>query len=188
VYMHKAGYNPTGAITLQELFKEHHDSAGGWLATHPSSISRVQANRESRDEVGGDEGYLGEAEYRIYTRKLRKQAPAYQKIELGLKALQAGDAEEALRKSLDARRIAPEEAHAIALSAKAYEKLGNRKAALEAWDQAVERNPGWYLPWLERAMLREKAGDSVGALSDYKRSLALLPTELAQKGIRRLSR
>lgn len=183
-YMLGAGYDGSGAVTLQEMFAENTDSSGGWLASHPASIERVRRNRESLENQQQD-GYLGEAEYRIRTRTLRERAPAYEYYEEGVKALTKGRAQEALQLSLKARNHLPQEALFYGLSAQAYEKLNNRDAALQAWDQAIQRNGEWFLFWLKRAQLHEKLGQRTNAAADYRRSYDLLPTETAKTGFQR---
>lgn len=184
-YMKEAGYDPTGAVTLQQLFADNTDSAGGWLASHPASIERVKKNKQALASLQND-GYLGKAEYRIQTRTLQKRAPAYELFERGRKALKEGDAKQALVLSLQARKKVPQEALFYALSAEAYEKLRKEKAALQAWDQAIQRNAEWFYFYLKRGMLNEKTGNKSEAGSDYKKSFELLPTEEAKKGYNRV--
>ncbi|MGA0368806.1 MAG: M48 family metalloprotease, partial [Kiritimatiellia bacterium] len=183
-YMKAAGYDPTGAVTLQELFAENLDSAGGWLASHPASIQRVRDNREALKDFTS-EGYLGAAEYRIRTRRLRERAPAYALYEQGTKALKNNDAHQALRLSLQARNLVPEEALFYALSAEAYEKMGKTEAAVPAWDQALQRNPEWFYFYLRRGMVHEKLGNRKAAATDYQKSYRLLPTKEAEQGLRK---
>ncbi|MDF3127748.1 M48 family metalloprotease [Kiritimatiellaeota bacterium B1221] len=183
-YMDKSGYDPVGAVSLQELFAENMDSAGGWLASHPASIERVRQNQASLRDLKND-GYLGSAEYRIHTRNLKERAPAYDLYDQGRKALQNHQPQQALQLSLAARKQVKEEALFYGLSAEAYEQLGNRKAALQAWDQAIRRNPEWFYFYLKRGMANEKAGNPNEAASDFKNSYRLLPTEEAKNGYNR---
>lgn len=186
-YMVEAGYDPQGAVRLQEKFAANQESAGGWLSSHPSSIERVEANKQSLSGKTKGAGYVGGAEYRVRTRRLRVWAPYYDAYEKGVAALQKEDPRTALELSMQARKGVPEEALFYGLSAEAYERLGNPKAALRAWDQAVNRNPDWFLFWLKRGMLREKLGQRAEAAADYKRSFDLLPTEEAKKGHNRMT-
>lgn len=181
-YMADAGYDPNGAVTLQQLFADNHASAGGWLASHPSSIERVKQNRNAvRARNPG--GYVGEAEYRVRTRTLRSREPAYELYDRGLEALEQGDAQRALKLSLQARNRVPEEALFYGLSAQAYEKLGNTRAALQAISQAIQRNPEWFYFHLMQAELYKKQGDLAQARAAYKKSYDLLPTEQANRGM-----
>jgi len=185
LYMANAGYDPIGAVSLQELFAENLDSSGGWLASHPASIERVRKNRDTV-QARKPGGYVGESEYRVRTRTLRKRAPAYDLYEKGLTALKQGKTEQALKFSLQARTRLPEEAQFYGLSAEVYEKLGNSRAALQAWDQAIQRNSHWFYYYLKRAQLLEKTGKREKAKADYQRSFELLPTNEARQGVQRL--
>jgi len=184
LYMKRAGYDPTGAVTLQELFAENMESAGGWLDSHPASIERVRDNKAALVDFK-KEGYLGSAEYRIRTRTLKNRAPAYEIYARGKQALEQKNPRQALALSLQARRRVPEEALFYSLSAEAYEQLGNRDAALQAWDQAVQRNPEWFYFYLRRGMSNEEAGNHTEAASDFQNSYDLLPTKEAEKGMLR---
>lgn len=183
-YMNEAGYDPGGAVSLQQLFADNQTSAGGWLASHPASIDRVRDNKAALKELDKN-GYVGASEYRIRTRTLQQRAPAYDLYTRGKKELENGRAREALVLSMQARTRVPEEALFYSLSAEAYEKLGKRKAALQAWDQAVSRNPEWFYFYLRRGMLHEKNGSREKAAADYRSSYTLLPTQEAQQGYQR---
>lgn len=186
-YMLRAGYDGSGAVTLQEMFAENKESSGGWLASHPTSIQRVRSNQNTLQDHLQD-GYRGEAEYRIRTRTLRERTPAYELYDQGVEALTDDRAQEALELSLRARQLLPQEALFYGLSAQAHEKLNQTDAALQAWNQAIERNSEWFLFWLKRAQLHEKMGQRTKATADYRRSYDLLPTETAKTGFQRTFR
>lgn len=183
-YMNDAGYDPSGAVTLQELFAENMESAGGWLASHPASIERVRKNRASLGTLSTG-GYIGSAEYRIRTRKLIQRAPAYQWYEEGTRALEQENPQKALQLAMKARNLVPEEALFYALSAEAYEKIDKKEAALLAWDQSIQRNPDWFYFWLRRGMINQAVGNRNEAAADFKQSYNLLPTKEAEAGYNR---
>lgn len=183
-YMNEAGYDPGAAVSLQQLFADNMDSAGGWLASHPASIERVRKNRDSLSALSTD-GYLGSAEYRSHTRTLLQRAPAYQWYEEGMQAIKQDKPRTALELAMKARKKVPEEALFYALSAEAYEKMDKKKAALLAWDQTLQRNPDWFYFWLRRGMMQQALGNRTEAASDFKQSYDLLPTKEAQAGYQR---
>ncbi|MCC5845464.1 MAG: M48 family metalloprotease [Verrucomicrobia bacterium] len=185
LYMMRSGYDAVGAVTLQETFAENMASAGGWLASHPASIERVRRNRQTLERHTSEPGYLGEAEYRVQMRNLRQQAPAYELYEQGVKALNERP-EEALRLSMEARRMEPREALFYGLSAQAHQRMNNPQAAQQAWDQAIERNPEWFLFWLERGRLHAAQGRNAAARRDLERSMTLLPTQTARDALEAL--
>lgn len=182
LYMIRSGYDATGAVTLQELFAENLSSAGGWLASHPASVERVRRNRETLARHMNESGYLGEAEFRVQMRNLRRQAPAFELYEQGLKAL-GEDPAKALRLSREARRLDSREALFFGLSAQAHQRLNDPGAALEAWNQALARNPEWFLFWLERGRLHAAQGRNAAARRDLEHSMTLLPTRAAQDAL-----
>ncbi len=184
-YMTRAGIDPVGAVTLQEKFAENEGSAGGWLASHPASVERVRRNRDSLERGGPGKGRIGEVEYRVRTRTLRAQAPAYELYDEGVEQLE-DNPREALRLAREAIRLLPGEALFHGLGAQAHMRLNNPAAALESWNQAIARNPDWFLFWLERGLLLEQAGRKADARRDLERSFELLPTQAAREAIDRL--
>jgi predicted Zn-dependent protease len=185
LYMIRSGYDASGAVTLQEMFAENMASAGGWLASHPASVERVRRNRQTLERHMTGPGYLGEAEFRVHIRNLRRQAPAYELYDEGVKALNDNPAE-ALRLSMEARRLEPREALFYGLSAQAHQRMNNSRAALEAWNEAIERNPEWFLFWLERGRLHAAEGRTAAARRDLERSMTLLPTQAGRDALEAL--
>lgn len=186
VYMVRSGYDPMGAVTLHELFAEEHFSEGGWLSTHPGSLKRVRDNRKALEEFAR-EGELGVDTYQQKLAKLRSWQPAYASYEQGLKALQEDkNPREALRLAQDAQKKLPQEALFAYLEARSHQALQNQDAGLKALDRAVQLNPDWFLFWLERGLAHEKMGKKQLAQKDLNRSMTLLPTEKAQKALKRI--
>jgi len=90
-YMSKAGYDPQGAVTLQETFvrlSEGHeqDWMSGLFASHPPSEERVKENRlrASKLPAGGE---LGTERYAAAMKKTMAAKPAYEAYDKGRKAL-----------------------------------------------------------------------------------------------------
>src|SRR5690606_9794030 len=84
-YMKAAGYDPTGAVTLQETFvrlAEQGNRKQSWLeglfASHPPSTERVAQNRRLLAELGAG-GELGEERYAATIAPLLKMDAAYDK-------------------------------------------------------------------------------------------------------------
>lgn len=181
----RAGYDPSGAVTLQELFAENRNNAGGWLASHPASFQRVRQNREALQDYV-QEGRVGEAEYQMAIRQLKSWAPAYAAYDEGVEALGQQQPGAALRLAEEAIRTLPAEALFYGLKARALEAQGELPQALTAWDEAVECNPEWFYYPLQRGLLLERLGRKTEAKRDLQRSLRLLPTDKAQAALRRL--
>ncbi|MBD2770708.1 tetratricopeptide repeat protein, partial [Iningainema sp. BLCCT55] len=52
---------------------------------------------------------------------------------------------------------------------------GNKKGALESFDQAVELNPNYAINYFARGIVRNDLGDKKGAIEDYNQALRLNP-------------
>jgi len=186
LYMVRAGYDPIGAVTLQELFAENQSSAGGWLSTHPASVKRVRDNREALRQYAPG-GELRETAYNDRLARLKRWQPAYEAYEKGLQALQEDkNPQRALTLAKEAKQKLPKEALFSLLEARAHSAMENTGDAVQALSRAVELNPNWFMFWLERGLAYEKLGKSELAKADLTRSMNLLPTEKAQKALKRL--
>lgn len=76
IYMARAGYDPSAAVTLQEMFvrladKEDSHWLQGWLLSHPPTRERLEANRKTAAELGKG-GFVGAEEYENVMRELRQ--------------------------------------------------------------------------------------------------------------------
>ncbi len=81
-YMSAAGYDPQGAIQLQETFVklsegQHDDWLSGLFASHPASTKRLASNQTTAQSLPAG-GEFGEKIYLLETAHLRKVKPAYE--------------------------------------------------------------------------------------------------------------
>lgn len=179
-YMHDAGYNPEGAVELQEAFVRLSEgrSAGGFdtlFASHPPSPERVVNNRRRADELGRT-GVMGEARYQEMTARLRALQPAYEAHDKGRKAMGEGNYDAALDKAEEALAMEDREALFHSLKGDALASSERYGEAERAYDRAVALDDGWYYHQLRRGMVRAELDDYAGARQDLEASLALLPT------------
>src|SRR5262245_37971431 len=179
-YMQRAGYDPQGAVTLQETFVRMKDSQqGGWLAglfaSHPPSQERLDANRKKAASLppGGE---LGVDRYRAALAATMKAKPAYDAYDAGRKALADKKADVALAKAAEAIRLAPAEAHFYALRGDAYLVQKNYSAATAAYSEAIAHNDGFFYYYLQRGLIAEREKRDPGARADLETSIKLLPT------------
>ena len=94
-YMAEAGYDPVGAIELQETFVRlsegrNQDWLSGLFATHPPSPERVENNTETAQllaEEGYSGGERGQTRWQEATSYLRRVQPAYDHYDLATKAV-----------------------------------------------------------------------------------------------------
>lgn len=180
IYMHRAGYNPEGAVALQESFvrlSEGRDQGflTGLFASHPPSRERVAANQRTADELGR-EGIIGEERYRQMIARLKQLEPAYQAHDEGRRALGRGEHDQALAKAEEALAIEDGEAIFHALKGDALASRGNYREAEQAYTAALQRDTGWFYQHLRRGMVREQLGNLDGARGDLQASIERLPT------------
>ncbi|MGQ0383546.1 MAG: M48 family metalloprotease [Gammaproteobacteria bacterium] len=179
-FMQKAGYDPQGAVTLQETFVRLNDRKdAGWLAglfaSHPPSQERLDANRK-RAAAMPKGGELGTERYQAALAKTLRARPAYDAYDEGRKALADKKADVALAKAEQAIRLLSAEAHFHALKGDAYLVQKNYRSASQAYTDAISRNDGFFYYWLQRGLIAEREKNDAAAKGDLETSIRLLPT------------
>jgi len=179
-YMHEAGYNPEGAVRLQEAFVRLSEgrSAGAFdtlFASHPPSQERVINNRQRADELGRT-GLIGEERYQRMTARLRELQPAYEAHDKGRKAMGEGNHAAALAKAEEALAMEDQEALFHSLKGDALASAERYREAEQAYDRAVALHDDWFYHQLRRGMVRTELNEHQGARRDLEASLGLLPT------------
>mgnify|MGYP001547785025 FL=1 len=179
-YMSAAGYDPQGAVTLQETFVRlsegrQSDWLSGLFASHPPSRERVQANIDTANTLPKG-GMRGEREYQAALKKTRDLKPAYEAYDEGRKALGEENIDEALAKASEALRLFDGEANFHALRGDIRYVQDNFDWAATNYSRAIERRSDFFYYYLQRGLARKQLGQSSDAVSDLERSLELLPT------------
>ncbi|HEU0225951.1 MAG TPA: M48 family metalloprotease [Steroidobacteraceae bacterium] len=179
-FMQQAGYDPQGAVTLQETFVRMNErKEAGWLAglfaSHPPSQERLDANRKRAAALprGGE---LGVERYQAALAQTMRAKPAYDAYDEGRKALADKKADIAHGKAEQAIRLLPGEAHFHALKGDAFLVQKNYKAATQAYTDAIARNGGFFYYYLQRGLIAERERNDAAARSDLEASVKLLPT------------
>ena len=179
-YMSKAGYDPQGAVTLQETFVRlsegrNQDWLSGLFASHPPSMARVDANRETARTLPAG-GELGVERYEQKLAKTRKVKPAYDAYDEGRKALADGDKERALELAEEALDLFPDEAnfHSLRGDVRLMEK--NFEWAAINYTRAIERRDDFFYYHLQRGIANHELGETATAKSDLEASIELMPT------------
>lgn len=179
-YMSKAGYDPLGAVALQETFVrlsegKNQDWLSGLFASHPPSQERVTANRKMAKKLpaGGDRGVDS------FERAMQKTIgvkPAYDAYDQGRKALSEKKADEALALANEALTLFPDEAHFHALRGDV--RLVNKQydMAVTNYNRAINRRDDFFYYPLQRGMAKHELGNTDAAVADLETSLELLPT------------
>lgn len=182
-YMKLAGYDPWGAVTLQETFVRLAQQEGGkgrsWLeglfASHPPSAERVAKNREAAERLGRG-GELGEQRYAAKVQPLRAIEPAYDKFEQALAAARKKDFSTAQALVRDSLKVAPREG-------RFHEFLGEMELAqkqpaqaIAHYERAIELNPDYFGSYLGAGVAKYQTGDKAKAEQWLTKSAELLPT------------
>lgn len=190
-YMSKAGYDPAGAVTLQETFVRlsegrNSDWLSGLFASHPPSQERVQANKATAATLpqGGD---MGRDRYQAMMRKTMSTIPAYKAYDEGRKALSEKKIDEALALSNKALDLYDGEAHFHALRGDVRLAEDKYSMALTNYDRAISRRDGFFYYHLQRGITNKELGNTDRAVTDLTRSLELMPTAPAHLALGRIA-
>lgn len=182
-YMSAAGYNPQGAVELQETFVRlsegrRSDWLSGLFASHPASRERVANNRATAEKLMAG-GEYGREEYMRKTAYLRKTKPAYEAHAKAHKALAEDKPREARTLVSRAIELEPREAIFYALSGDIYAMGDNFKKAERAYNKALQRDNDFFYHHLRRGQARYEQKKFAAARVDLERSMELLPTAQA---------
>jgi predicted Zn-dependent protease len=179
-YMSEAGYDPEGAVTLQQTFVRLSEGREqGWLqglfASHPPSDERVQANVETAAALppGGE---LGREDYQAALARTSELLPAYKAYEEGRKALGESKTALAREKADAALGIFSGEGHFHALRGDARLLENDFDGAVENYDRAIERRDDFFYYYLQRGLANQKLGRQDRAQRDLTKSVEYLPT------------
>ena len=179
-YMAKAGYDPQGAVALQETFVRlsegrRQDWLSGLFASHPPSQERVAANKKTASKLPGG-GTMGVDRFRLAMQKTIDRKPAYDAYDEGRKALSEKKTDEALALVNKALDLYPGEAHFHALRGDV--RLVNKQfdMAVTNFDRAINRRNNFFYYPLQRGLAKNELGQQDAAIVDLENSLKLLPT------------
>ncbi|WP_286222557.1 M48 family metalloprotease [Marinobacter apostichopi] len=183
LYMKKAGYDPTAAVELQQLFlelSEGRDSGfiQGMFATHPPSAKRVQRNRELVDEIGAG-GYRGEDVYERKLATLRKLQPAYDAHDEARKLASEDNLDAALKKINEAIRLAPDEAMFYTLRGRIYKEQEKLQQASDDFDKAVSLYPEMFVYRIYNGLNALELNNLDKARTNLERANQVVPTSIA---------
>lgn len=180
-YMVAAGYDPQAAVTLQEKFlRLSEDKNPNWLsglfATHPPSVERIEANRETAARYPQG-GYLGTREYQKHIAHLKDAEPAYQDLDKGYEAFLNKNYSAAMRLAHQGLEMEPNEPHLHNLKGKAAAKLGEHELALTAFERAIDLQTAYFDYHLQKGLLEKRLGNKLTAYIDLNKSVALFPSD-----------
>jgi predicted Zn-dependent protease len=182
-YMSEAGYDPQGAVQLQETFVRLSAGRGAdrmstLFASHPPSQERVALNKATAQGLP-DGGESGKERYQQHMQYLKRVKPAYDAYDIAIKAAIKEDYAGARAELDKALKIEPRESIFHALEGDLYAEEKKSGAALRSFNRAVELDGSFFYPPLRRGQLLFEQGEDQPARTDLERSLELLPTAQA---------
>jgi predicted Zn-dependent protease len=194
-YMKSAGYEPWGAVTLQESFVRLASEGGpkqqgfleGLFASHPPSQERVERNKQTAEMLGRG-GEVGEATFAARIKPLLEIKPAYDKYDKALAAARKKDFAQAKQLANEAVTLLPQEARfhqalgEIALAEKEPQK------AIPYYEKAIALDPNYFGSYLGAGVAQYRAGNKSKAEEWLARSAQLLPTAPAAYYLGELAR
>jgi predicted Zn-dependent protease len=185
-YMVRAGYDPRGAVTLQEKFvalSEGRDP--GWLeglfASHPPSTERV---RKAQQEVAaldmaGLDLRVGATRYQQELALMKDAAPAYLLLDEAYAEIRDDDLEEAMSKLQGAAEMLPKESKFYGLQGDILLEQRRYREAVDRYSRALARNDAYFVYYLGRGLANAHLDEDEQARADLLRSAELLPTARA---------
>lgn len=182
-YMVKAGYDPQGAVELQELFVRMFDKqdAGfidGLFASHPPSRDRVVANRAEAAKYSSGGARNKEAFQRAIA-QIKEDKNAYKNYEDSLKAAKDKQYDKALSLVGSAIEQQPKENLFWEMKGKLLLQQDKNQDAVAALDKSIQANPNFFRPYIYRGMAYKELGNTNLAERDLVSSQRLLPTQMA---------
>ncbi|HOY24539.1 MAG TPA: M48 family metalloprotease [Cellvibrio sp.] len=184
-YMVKAGYDPQGAVELQELFvrmvdKQEPSWLEGMFASHPPSRDRVAANRAEIAKYPKGGARNKEAFQRALG-QLKKDKNAYKNYEDAMKAAKSKQYDKALSLVNNSIQQQPKENLFWELKGQLLLQQDRNREAIPALDRAIAANPNFFRPYIYRGMAYKELGNSANAERDLVASQRLLPTQQASE-------
>lgn len=182
-YMQRAGYDPQGAVTLQEKFVKLSQAGGrnqNWLeglfASHPPSPERVARNQATLAALGNPGGDLGRERYAARIAPLLAIKPAYDKADQALALARKDDLGGAKKLADEAARLVPKEARFPQLQGDLALAQKDPQGALRFYEKSIALDDGYFASHLGAgtAQYKLRAGDRGEA--ELTRSAKLLPT------------
>jgi len=179
-YMSEAGYDPQGAVTLQETFLRlsegrNEDWLSGLFASHPPSKERVENNRKTVATLPAG-GESGRDKYEQKTAFLRRVEPAYKAYDVAAKALSENRLDDAQASLSQAIKAEPREPLFHALQGDILVQKKNPKQALAAYERSIKAYDAFFYTHLRKGQLEYQQKQRAPARANLERSLQLLPT------------
>jgi len=180
LYMKKAGYDPSAAVTLQQTFvrlsaDKKSDFITGLFASHPPSQERVDANKLTLAKIGAG-GNLGKEMYAQKAGKVKATQAAYKAYDEGVKALAKKDTATATKLAKQAITGEPREARFQELLGDIALTDKKPQEAIGYYEKAIKMQPNYFKPHIQTGIALFNLGKKTEAEPYLKRANELLPT------------
>ena len=192
-YMAAAGYNPQGAVRLQEkLLALNERGAPGLirrlLATHPPSPERVANNRAAVGALGGAVGEVGRQRYREAIAYAKSKQAAYGSADEAQSLARQGSSMRALAKIDRAIAIEPNEARFYGLKGDLLRLAGRHREALAQYGRALRLDDSYHGYYLGSGLASAGLGRYADAVRYLQESNSIFPTTAANQVLAALLR
>ncbi len=186
-YMVRAGYNPNGAIELQEFFSRkleggaESDWVGGLFRTHPFSRERLEANRDYirrryPSALADPAALVGSRELKQAIARLEQTRAGYELYDEARRLEREGQLPAAVPVYLKAAAAASDEALILVGLGMAYlqsEDIGSARIHLT---RAVQLDGRYFFPRLGLGYVHLQQDRPSEAAAELEASMALLPS------------
>ncbi|NIO16175.1 MAG: M48 family metalloprotease [Deltaproteobacteria bacterium] len=191
-YMVKAGYDPRGAIDLQEYFYKQFERGKntiwieGLFRTHPFSEERLENvkrySREKHPQSLDGKGYVvNEGVFIDRTERLREVQRAYDVYDEGVKLLNKKDRRGALEKFRRAMEMEPDQAPFHTKAGLVFLLDDDAGAAIEYLEKAVQIDPELAESRVYLGISYHEVGKCGQAVVHLEKSMESMPTKTAAK-------
>ena len=184
-YMVAAGYNPVGAVTLQEKLVALNERGspglvGRLFASHPPSPERVANNRAAIGALGGAVGEVGRERYLQIIAYAKSKQAAYDRADEA-RSLAAHSSSRALDKIDQAIAIEPNEAQFYGLKGYLLRNAGRHQEAVAQYDHALWLDDSYHGYYLGKGVALALLGQYADAVGYLQESNNIFPTTAANE-------
>ena len=178
-YMVRAGYEPYGAVELQETFVTlsegtSSDFLSTLMASHPPSQERVDKNREAAEKL--PRGVRNKTQYQQAIAQIVKDKAAYDANSKAITAIVNKDYAGAQSLINQAISKQPEEALFYVTQGQLQLAQNNTASAMQSFSTATRKNPDYFMGFLGLGLSQKSEGKLTDARSSLQKSLAILST------------
>jgi len=183
-YMARANYDPVAAVELQQKFvaledKQESSWLAGMLRTHPPSMERVEANRETAGQLHITKPYRGRDAFQRAMRKLLKDRSAYAHYDQASEAYRQKQPDKALHEIQRAITLQPQEAEFYRLRGDLFFQNEDIRKAKRDYERALSLQDQYYLHHQRLGVAFQSLGQTEQAIRYLESSIKLLPSDPA---------